>query len=258
MNNTNRPLALVTGASSGIGAELAVEFARRGYDLLLTARDGSRLTEVAGRVTTAGASADTLILDLGAPDAVATLVGFVGTRPLDVLANNAGFGDSAAVVEADPVKLTTMIHLNITVLTLVTRALLPAMVTRGRGRILNLASTAAFSPVPTMAVYGATKAYVLSFSAALSEELVGTGVTVTALCPGATTTRFADRASLGKSGAFQGAMSAETVAQQGVAALLAGKRTRVNGVKNQLMAFSTRFAPRRLAASIAQRMMAQE
>jgi len=132
------------------------------------------------------------------------------------------------------------------------------MVTRGRGRILNLASTAAFSPVPTMAVYGATKAYVLSFSAALSEELVGTGVTVTALCPGATTTRFADRASLGKSGAFQGAMSAETVAQQGVAALLAGKRTRVNGVKNQLMAFSTRFAPRRLAASIAQRMMAQE
>lgn len=253
--NSSRPLALVTGASSGIGAELALELARRGHDLLLTARDATRLTEVAQKVKAAGASAETFVLDLGAPGAVDTLVKHLGDRPLAVLVNNAGFGDSANVVAADPAKLTGMIHLNITVLTLLTRAVLPGMVARKTGRILQLASTAAFSPVPSMAVYGATKAYVLSFTEALAQELIGTGVTVTALCPGATTTRFAVTAALGTSGAFRSAMTADVVAKQGVDALLAGRRSRVNGFKNQAMAFLTRFSPRSLNAAIAQKMM---
>jgi len=254
--SSTRPLALITGASSGIGAELAVEFARRGYDLLLTARDAGRLAETAGRVAAAGASADTLPHDLGAEGGVAGLLAWVADRPVDVLVNNAGFGGSAKVAEADPAYLASMIHLNVTILTLLTQAFTPGMIRRGRGRILNVASTAAFSPVPTMATYGATKAYVLSFTAALSAELAGTGVTATALCPGATHTRFADRASVGKSGAFARAMSAEAVARQGVDALLKGKGIRINGLSNQLMAFSTRLAPRALAAKIAGRLMA--
>jgi short-subunit dehydrogenase len=196
------------------------------------------------------------VLDLGkAADPAADLLKFVGDRPLAVLANNAGFGNSHNLADADPAILAAMIHLNITVLTLVTRAFVPKLVAQGSGRILQVASTAAFSPIPTMAVYGATKAYVLSFSAALSQELKGTGVTVTALCPGATATRFAERAAFASTGFFQGAMSPVVVARQGVDALLKGRRTRVNGLSNQLMALSTRLAPRSLAAAIAQSMM---
>jgi len=251
-----KPLALVTGASSGIGAELAVEFAGRGFDLLLTARDAERLEAVAGRVRALGANAEILVLDLGkAADPAADLLKFVGERRLAVLANNAGFGDSHDLREADPALLASMIHLNITVLTLVTRAFVPKLVAQGSGRILQVASTAAFTPVPSMAVYGATKAFVLSFSIALAQELKGTGVTVTALCPGATHTRFAERATLGGSGAFVGAMTPVAVARQGVNALLKGKAVRINGLRNQVLAFTTRFAPRTLAASIAQSIM---
>jgi len=251
-----RPLALVTGASSGIGAELSLALAHRGYDLLLTGRDAARLEAVAIRTRQAGATVETKTVDLS-PQTVSTLVGWVGERPLAALVNNAGFGGSDPVATADPAVLESMISLNVTTLTLLTRAFVPGMVTRRSGRILNVASTASFSPVPSMAVYGATKAYVLSFSEALAEELAPTGVTVTALCPGPTTTRFAERASVGSVALFKTAMTAEAVAQQGVRALLRGKRVQITGLSNALMAFSTRLAPRSLVTKIAQGMMAK-
>lgn len=247
----------MTGASSGIGAELAVELALRGHDLLLTGRDLARLEAVADRTRATGASAETKALDLGEANSVAALTSWVGGRPLSVLVNNAGFGGSDPLLEADPAVLSSMIALNVTALTLITRAFVPAMVARGSGRILNVASTASFSPIPTMAVYGASKAYVLSFSEALAEELVGTGVTVTTLCPGATTTRFAERASLGGANLFKSAMSADVVARQGLDALIRGKRVKVTGAMNALMAFSTRMAPRPLVTKIAKTMMAK-
>jgi short-subunit dehydrogenase len=252
-----RPLALVTGASSGIGAELSVELAKAGHDLILTGRDAGRLEAVAARVRGVGVAAETVALELGTPQATNALVAHVGSRPLAVLVNNAGFGGSGPVAEANPAELESMVALNVTTLTLLTRAFVPGMVERKSGRILNVASTAAFSPVPSMAVYGATKAYVLSFSAALAEELARTGVTVTAVCPGPTHTGFAARASVTSAAAFQGAMSAATVAKLGVKALLKGKKVRVTGWTNQVLAFSSRFSPRSLAARIAGRIMSQ-
>jgi len=253
-----RPLALVTGASSGIGAELSLELARQGYDLILTGRDAGRLGETATKVRTAGASAETLALDLDAPDAVETLMTQVGPRSLDILVNNAGFGLSGPLAEENPEELSGMIHLNITVLTLLTHAFVPGMVARGRGRILNVASTGAFQPCPGMAAYGATKAYVLSFSEAVAEELAGTGVFVTALCPGPTDTHFARRAAMTKALLFKKAMGAEAVARIGVQALMAGRRVRVTGFMNQLMAFSIRFSPRGMVTKMAKGLMRKE
>jgi len=252
-----RPLALVTGASSGIGAELSLELARKGYDLLLTGRDAQRLEAVAVQIRATGASAQTKVLALGSPEAITPLVDWVGARPLEALVNNAGFGGSDPVATADPSVLASMIALNVTTLTLLTRAFVPGMVARKSGRILNVSSTASFSPVPGMAVYGASKAYVLSFSNALAAELATSGVTVTALCPGATATRFAERADVGSVSVFKSAMSAEKVAKLGIKALLAGKRVKVTGLSNGLMAFSVRLAPRALATKIAGAMMAK-
>jgi len=251
----SRPLALVTGASSGIGTDFALELAHRGYDLLLTGRDAPRLEAAAARVREAGVQTDQLLLDLGGADAVKALVAWVGDRPLAVLVNNAGFGTSGPVADADPTVLEALIQLNITALTLLTQALVPGMVRRGQGRVLNVASTAAFSPIPAMAVYAASKAYVLSFSDALAEELRGTGVTVTAVCPGPTSTRFADRAALGSSALFRSAMSSETVAEIGLKALFRGRPVRVAGALNAALAFSSRLAPRILLASAAGRLM---
>ena len=250
-----RPLALVTGASSGIGAELAVELARAGHDLILTGRDAGRLAEAAARVLAAGAAAETTVLDLDDGSSVEALVGAVGSRPLAVLVNNAGFGISGPFAEAQPARLAAMVALNITALTLLTRAFLPAMIGRGSGRILNVASTAAFQPCPGMAEYGATKAYVLSLSEAIAEEVAGTGVTVTALCPGATDTRFADRASMGASKLFRKTSTASEVARTAVKALLGGRRVRIAGWRNAVMAFSIRLAPRTLVARISASML---
>lgn len=252
--NTNRPLALVTGASSGIGTELALELARTGHDLILTGRDAGRLNAAADRVRAAGAAVETLTLDLGDPAAVAALMAHLGSRSLAVLVNNAGFGLSGAVAEASPAELSALLALNVTTLTMLTRAVLPGMVARKAGRILNLASTAAFGPIPGMAVYAASKSYVLSFTEALAVELEGTGVTVTALCPGPTKTRFADRASLEKSKLFQNGMEAPAVAKLGLRALLKGRTVRTAGLANQLLTFSARLAPRKLTARIAGRM----
>lgn len=251
----NRPFALVTGASSGIGAELAVELAKAGYDLWITGRDPGRLNAVADRVRAAGATAETLLVDLGSPQGIDAVVGWVGDRPLAALVNNAGFGGSGPVAEANPAELAAMVALNVTALTLLCRAFVPGMVARRSGRILNVASTAAFSPVPSMAAYGATKAYVLNFSSALAEELRGTGVTVSTVCPGPTHTGFAARANVATAVAFRGALSASEVARQGVRALFQGRRVRVTGWTNRILAFLSRFSPRPWAARIAGRLL---
>lgn len=255
--NTTHPLALVTGASSGIGADLALELARSGHDLLLTGRDTPRLDEVATRVRAAGAVAEVMSLDLAASDAVTRLTAWVGARPLAVVVNNAGFGGSDPVAEADPAVISSMISLNVTTLTLVTRAFLPGLLERKSGRILNVASTAAFGPIPGMAVYAATKAYVLSFSEALAEELAGTGVTVTTLCPGPTATRFAERADVAGSSLFKTAMTSQVVARLGFQAMLRGQRVRVTGAQNRVIAFASRLVPRALVTKAAKALMAQ-
>jgi hypothetical protein len=248
-------LALVTGASSGLGAEFALQLARLGHDLLLTGRDPERLAATAARAAACGAEVATLARDLDTPAGVADLVAWAGSRPLEVLVNNAGFGCSGPFAQADPESLAAMIQLNAAALVLLTRAVLPAMLARGRGRILNLASTASFQPCPVMAVYGATKAFVLSFSEAVAEEVAGSGVTVTALCPGPTDTRFAARAEMAGSPLFRRAMAPAGVARIGLRAMRDGRRLRVAGMANRVQAFSVRFVPRPWVVKVAHHLM---
>ncbi|NNM54776.1 MAG: SDR family oxidoreductase [Spirochaetales bacterium] len=246
-----RPYALVTGASSGIGTEIARELATYGMDLLLTGRSADRLDQVAKELQGKGVNVQTLVLDLNTPGALDQLETHLAGKDLDVLINNAGFGWSGAFAEMPLARVHDMVSLNIETLTLLTRRLLPRFLKRGAGRILNVASTAAFSPCPTLAVYAATKAYVLSFSEALATELKGTGVSVTALCPGATKTRFAENASMDIAKFSRHAMTADEVARQGVKALLKGRRAVVTGGGNAFMAFMTRLIPRSFAANAA-------
>ncbi len=247
--------ALVTGASSGIGAEIALELAARGCSLILSGRDPSRLAETAARVRGAGASAETIAADLSRPEGASDLLSHIGDRQIDILVNNAGFGYDGEFADMDTAAIADMIAVNVTTLSILTRALLPGMLERHSGRILNVASTAAFSPCPHMAVYGATKAYVLSFTEALATEIKGSGVTATALCPGATDTRFAETASMDGTGLFRRSMSPGAVAKRGTRALLNGRRTVVIGFRNLLLAFSTRLAPRSVAAAVAGEML---
>lgn len=250
-----RPLALVTGASSGLGAEFALQLAHQGFDLLLTGRDPARLAATAARAAAAGAAVETLEHDLGAPAGVAAVLAWAGGRPVEVLVNNAGFGLAGNVAEADPELQAAMIHCNATALVRLTRAFLPGMLARGRGRILNLGSIVSFQACPHMAVYGATKAFVLSFSEALAEELAGTGVSVTALCPGPTETRFAARAELAGAPLFRLAMAAPEVARSGLRALAGGRRVRVPGLVFRILAASGRLLPRRWAVKVADRLV---
>lgn len=250
-----RPLALVTGASSGIGLELARQLASKGHDLLLVARNEARLLVLAEELANGhGVRAQVLPMDLSLRDAADHLADEIERRGLavDVLVNNAGFGLFGRHVETDLADEQQMIDVNITTLTRLTKRLLPAMVRRQRGRILNVASTAAFQPGPYMAVYYATKAYVLSYSEALSEELGNGGVTVTALCPGPTASGFQDKAAMHDSALVKGKRlpTAAEVAVYGVAALLAGRRVAVPGVANKLMVQSLRITPRCLVTRL--------
>ncbi|HLN57107.1 MAG TPA: SDR family oxidoreductase, partial [Thermoanaerobaculia bacterium] len=191
--------ALVTGASSGIGKELARLIAADGYDLVLVARRQERLEELARELSVAhGVSARVIAADLADPDSPKRIVEELEAERIavDVLVNNAGFGIYGRLWNSDITRQLEIIQVNVVALTDLTGRLLPGMVSRKRGRIVNVASTAAFQPGPYQAVYYATKAYVLSFSEAIAEELKGTGVTVTALCPGPTTTEFQEAAGL--------------------------------------------------------------
>lgn len=246
------PFTVVSGGNGGIGLALARRFAAAGHRLLLVARDEARLTEAAADLSsTCGAVVETLSCDLGRSEEMEALARRLDELRPDILVNNAGFGAYGPFEDLPPATAEAMIALNVSALTRLTAAVLPAMRARGSGRILNVASTAAFGPVPLAAVYGATKAYVLRFSEALAEELDGTGITVTALCPGPTTTGFAARAGMGRSQAFAGQlMSADEVAERGFQALMAGRRKEVVGLANKLMVLSARFAPTPLAASV--------
>lgn len=254
-----RQTALITGASSGIGLDLAHLFARDGWDVILVARTESKLREIAKTVETAHkVRAFVVPADLTQRDAPQLIFDEVARQalPVDSLVNNAGFGLAGAFVETDLARELEMIQVNIAAVTHLTKLFLPQMVQRRSGRIMNVASTAAFQPGPLMAVYYATKAYVLSWSEALSEELAGSGVTVTALCPGATATGFADVAAMSKSRLFNltKPMTSMDVAREGYKAMMAGKRVVVTGMRNKVMAQSIRVSPRSLVTKIVKRL----
>ncbi len=248
--------ALITGASGGIGDALARELASAGHDLVLVARSEDTLRALATELAAKHSiSADVLTADLGAAGAAAALVEQLAGRQIDILVNNAGFGDFGAFHQADAAKISQMVTLNVATLTDLARALLPDMVARGAGKVLNVASTAAFMPGPLMAVYYATKAYVLSFSEAIAYELKSTGVTVTALCPGPVASGFQAGADMGSSKLVKGKklMTAETCAKIAVTAMNAGKPVVVAGFKNKLLAMSPKFMPRRMVPGIVAR-----
>jgi len=249
-----RPVALVTGASSGIGLELARLLARGGHDLVLTARRRQRLEAAAEELRGLGAEVTLLVKDLAEPEAAIEIAAELRSRSLDVevLVNNAGLGVFGPFASTPLEKELEMIQVNAIAVTHLTKLFLPGMLARRRGRILNVASTAAFQPGPLMAVYYATKAYVLSFSEALANETSGTGVTVTALCPGPTVTEFQKRANLEQTRLFRGplVMDAATVARAGYRGMNRKRRIVIPGLGNNVLAQSIRFTPRRLVTAI--------
>ncbi len=239
--------ALITGASSGIGYELAKQFAQAGYHLVLVARSADVLRRISEEWSrTYRLSVTPLVYDLAQPSAPEAIVRALAQDGItvDVLVNNAGFGTYGKFADSDPAQELGMIQVNITALTHLTRLLLPGMIQRRRGRILNVASTAAFQPGPLMAVYYASKAYVVSFSQALANDLRGTGVTVTALCPGPTATKFSARAGVVGTRVFHGGtMSAEAVARAGFCGLMRGQAVVIPGWRNAMLAHLARWLP---------------
>jgi uncharacterized protein len=254
----DRRTALITGASFGIGLELARIFAREGHNLVLVARSADRLRQLASDLEKAhGTRSLILAIDLTEPGAAAYLLDQTTRADIqvDVLVNNAGFGQFGFFAESDLEVCLQQIQLNVTTLTHLTRLYLPGMIERRHGRILNVASTAAFQAGPLMAVYYATKAYVLLFSEAIANELHGTGVSVTCLCPGPTATEFQKRANITGSRLFKyGSMDARTVAEDGYRALMAGKPVVISGFRNWLVAQSVRFAPRRMVTAVSRKL----
>ena len=247
--------ALITGASGGIGYELAKLFARDRYNLVLVARSGDKLNQLASELQGEfGISVKTVALDLIAPPAARFLFDQLQREGIsvDVLVNNAGFGGFGEFAAMSEGEILGQIQLNVTALTHLTRLFLPAMLAGRSGKIMNVASTAAFQPGPLMAVYYATKAYVLSFSEALANEVAGSGVVVSCFCPGATDTGFAKRAGTENSRLFRKLrpMNVETVARDGYRGLMAGRTVVISGAQNWLVAESVRFAPRKLVTAI--------
>jgi len=248
MNTTSRPLALVTGASGGIGAALARELARHGHDLVVAARGVAAMERLAEELRAAGAEVTVIESDLAKPGAARALVERLNQAGLaiDVLVNNAGLGAAGRFDRIDDKRISEVVQVNIVALTELTRLLLPAMIERRHGRIMLVSSVAGFTPGPRMAAYFASKAYVLSLGEALGYELRGTGVSVTVLCPGATATNFfavagADNSVMARR--LRRMMPAETVARQGYRALMAGRRIVITGIANRVVALASRYAP---------------
>lgn len=248
---THKPrTALVTGASSGIGRSIAEQFAKDGVNLIISARNQAQLEALAAQWRSQYRIQVTPIAaDLAQPGAAQALYEAIESRGLALhyLVNNAGHGSFGLFAESPLDYELAMMRVNMEALTVLSKRLLPALIAR-RGKILNVASTAAFQPGPYMAVYYATKAYVLSFSEALAAELADSGVTVTALYPGPTASGFQDKAAMHASALVNGKRlpSAETVGIAGYRAMLAGKRVYIHGTLNCLLAQSIRFTPRKL------------
>src|SRR5262249_8471748 len=254
--------ALITGASTGIGYELAKLFAGDRFNLVLIARSGPRLSQVAEELRTQhGVTVKTIPLDLVLPQASQNL--FEETQRagihVDILVNNAGYGKSGEFAAIPLEEDHGQIQLNIAALTVLTKLYLGPMLARRSGKIMNVASTAAFQPGPLMAVYYATKAYVLSFSEALADEIRNSGGRVTCFCPRAIVTEFQKRADTENSRLFKrlAPMDAKTVAEDGYRALMAGKTLAISGIKNWMVAESVRFAPRKMVTAIS-RWVAEE
>lgn len=244
---SSRKLALVTGASGGLGAEFAALLAADGYDLVLVARSADRLENRAAELRDRyGVNVTPVAMDLAKSDAAAALANRIPS--CDVLINNAGFATNSRFDRIAEERIAEEIVLDVLTLTLLTRAYLPGMIARGGGKVLNVASTAGFLPGPFMAVYYACKAYVLSFSQAIGEELRGTGVTVSCFCPGATRTGFADRAGVHGTLLFKlPASDARATARAGYRGMLAGKELVIPWPpSNWLVALAARITPRRL------------
>ena len=246
---------LITGASGGIGYELARLFARDHHNLVLVARSADKLAQVATELQAQGISVRTMALDLAAPPAPKFVFDQLQREgvAIDILINNAGFGVFGEFAQMPEEEILGQISLNIPALTELTRLFLPPMLARHNGRIMNVASTAGFQPGPFMAVYYATKAYVISFSEAVASELQHSGVTVTCFCPGATHTGFAQSAGTEMSRLFQqlpGAMSAQEVALDGYRAVMKGRSLAISGAHNWVLAQSIRFAPRKMVTAV--------
>jgi short-subunit dehydrogenase len=243
-------VALITGASAGLGVEFARQLAKRGHRLVLAARRKDRIDVLAAELGNARAVA----IDLSKAGSAAKLMADVegAGEQVDVLVNNAGFGLIGRFAELDAKRLREMIDLNVGTLTDLCRAAAPGMIARKSGAILNVASTAAFQPGPKMAVYFATKAFVLSLTEALHEELNPHGIRVTCLCPGPTRTEFGDVAGFGGNGLFDRvAMQAAEVVEAGLAALDKNHAVVVPGLLNKIVAASSRFTPRPIVRKIA-------
>jgi short-subunit dehydrogenase len=261
----NDRTALITGASSGIGEALAQRFAMGGYNLVLVARGVGKLRALAQALSTAhGIKTWVSPADLSQPDAARKLAAAMrrARRPIDVLVNNAGVLEFGRFIDMPAKRHGQLIDLNVAGLTAMLAYFLPPMVARREGRVLNVASIAAFQPVPSLATYAATKAYVLSLTESLSEELDGTGVTVTALCPGITATNMVSAVKkthreLARLPDFV-VGSAEAVADDGYNACLNGEVIRIPGVLNQAAILATRATPRwlfrRLSGAVVRRM----
>ncbi|MFZ4455035.1 MAG: SDR family NAD(P)-dependent oxidoreductase [Bacteroidales bacterium] len=256
MKNT----ALITGASNGIGLELAKIHASKGGDLVLVARNKSKLDELKSELENQfGVTVYTIGKDLSAINAAHEVYAETNKQniQIDYLINNAGFGDFGMLEESDWNKQLDMINLNITTLTHFTKLYLQDMVKRRSGKIMNVASTAAFQPGPTMSVYCATKAYVLSFTEAVSNEVSDKGITVTALCPGATETGFQAAGGLDESELFKGKKlpTAKEVADYGYKSMIKGKTVAIHGIMNNIMSTSIRFIPRALVLKVSRKML---
>jgi uncharacterized protein len=245
-----KSVALVTGASAGLGAEFARQLAKKGHTLVLAARRKDRIEALAAELGNARAVA----IDLSRPGATAKLMADLDAvgQQVDLMVNNAGFGLIGRFAELDAKRQRQMIDLNVGTLTDLCRAVAPGMSLRKSGGILNVASTAAFQPGPKMAVYFATKAYVLSFTEALHEELKPHGVRVTCLCPGPTRTEFGEVAGFGGNSLFDRVvMEAPEVVAAGLAGLEKNRAVVVPGLANKIVAASNRFAPRPVVRKIA-------
>jgi uncharacterized protein len=251
--------ALITGASSGIGYELAKRFAMNGHNVALVARREDLLNaladELRGRYHV---EATVLCKDLSVPGSALEIYDLLRHKgvSIDYLVNNAGFIVYGSFADADGSEEMKMIQVNLVALTQLTKLFLPDMIRRNSGGILNVASTGSFGPAGFCALYCATKAYVLSMSEGIAEDLAGTAVTVTALCPGATATEFAKEPDVKSTFTHsRGVMSAERVARIGYKAFMRGERTVVPGFFNRLMVSSIRFTPRKIVARIGTSMM---
>lgn len=251
--------AVVTGASSGLGRGFAARLAERGMSLVLTGRNEARLKEAANQIRRAAPQVqiETVAADLSTPSGVSALLDHVRDRPIEVLINNAGFGSYGPFAETDPAREADEVAVDVSAVVALAHALLPGMLARGSGGILNVASTIAFQPAPYQAVYGASKAFVLSFSQALWAEARAAGVAVTALCPGPTRTGFVDAlgADVGHTAIYRQLADPEPVIEAGLRALDKGRAVVVPGLRNKLLAEAGRFAPREWLTLISARLL---